>query len=184
MKRIYLTSRGLDVRYKDSAKSYSKIIELLKEKNVAIIPNAKSEAQNRKSSSIVIQELNNNKIKGKIFDLNECLPQSLYEYDALYFTGGSPKNLMKSIHSNKFFEKINEFIEDNNIVIGQSAGAMIMNKEYYDVENETLLIQDNGFDFFDKMIVPHYNNLSDNLKSQMSKNIFNINDDDDDLYDI
>lgn len=38
---IYLTSYGVDTRYKDYMNSYKDIISALKNKNVAIIPNAK-----------------------------------------------------------------------------------------------------------------------------------------------
>ncbi len=38
---IYLTSYGLDTRYKDYMNSYEDILHILKNKNVAIIPNAK-----------------------------------------------------------------------------------------------------------------------------------------------
>lgn len=38
---IYLTSYGIDTRYNDYMDSYSDIINVLKGKKVAIIPNAK-----------------------------------------------------------------------------------------------------------------------------------------------
>ena len=38
---IYLTSYGLDTRYKEYMHSYQEIIELLTNKKVVIIPNAK-----------------------------------------------------------------------------------------------------------------------------------------------
>ena len=37
---------------------------------------------------------------------------------------------------------------------------------------------DNGFDYYDKIIVPHYNNLSSELLDKIPKNILKINDND------
>ena len=36
----------------------------------------------------------------------------------------------------------------------------------------------NGFDYSDKMIVPHYSNLPEELKKQMPENVLKINDND------
>lgn len=59
---IYLTSYGLDIRYKDYMNSYKDIIDVLKNKNVAIIPNAKLLSQDRTNSSIAQEELAKNGI--------------------------------------------------------------------------------------------------------------------------
>ena len=54
---IYLTSYGLDTRYKDYMDSYNDIIIVLKGKKVAIIPNAKLISENRTNSVIAKDEL-------------------------------------------------------------------------------------------------------------------------------
>ena len=36
----------------------------------------------------------------------------------------------------------------------------------------------NGYDYSNKMIVPHYNNLPKELKKQISKSVLQINDND------
>lgn len=68
---IYLTSYGLDNRYKDYMNSYEDIINVSKNKNVAIIPNAKLISQDRTNSSIAQEELIKNDIKCKIIDLDK-----------------------------------------------------------------------------------------------------------------
>lgn len=178
MKNIYLTSNGLDIRYKDSMNSYPQIIELLKDKEVAIIPNAKLKNQDRSVATVVITELRKHNINGTIFDLEENSITELEKYDAIYLSGGEPKYLMDAIYDNNFFETIKTFIEKGNIVIGQSAGAMIMNKNYGDTSTGKFLIQNNGFDFFNKIIIPHYDTLSNDLKSQLPKDTFNVKDKD------
>ena len=54
---IYLTSYGVDTRYKDYMDSYSDIINVLKGKKVAIISNAKLSSQDRTNSLVAKEEL-------------------------------------------------------------------------------------------------------------------------------
>lgn len=174
---IYLTSYGLDTRYKNYMDTYEDIINVLKNKNVAIIPNAKLISQDRTNSSVAQEELTKNGIKSKIIDLDKNV-LNIKDYDALYLSGGEPKNLMDAIIKSKNYETITNFINNGGIIIGQSAGAMIFNKQYLDTTTGNLLIMDNGFDYYDRIIVPHYNNLSSELLDKIPNNILKINDND------
>ncbi len=174
---IYLTSYGVDTRYNDYMDSYSDIINVLKDKKVAIIPNAKLVDQDRTNSSVAKEELNKNNITADIIDI-DSMKLNINDFDALYLSGGEPKNLMDSIVNANLFNDIKNFIDNGGIIIGQSAGAMIFCKDYYDTTTKELLIMNNGYDYSDKMIVPHYNNLPKELKEQMNDNLFIINDND------
>lgn len=85
---------------------------------------------------------------------------------------------MDAIIKSKNYETINNFINNGGVIIGQSAGAMIFNKEYLDTTTGELLILDNGFDYYNKIIVPHYDNLSSELLSKISEDILKVNDND------
>ena len=174
---IYLTSYGVDTRYKDYMNSYKDIIRVLKNKNVAIIPNAKLVSEDRTNSNVAKEELTKNGINSKIIDLN-MQDLNIERYNALYLSGGEPKNLMDSIIKSNNYEIIKNFIDNGGIIIGQSAGAMIFNKNYLDTTTGELLIMDNGFDYYDKIIVPHYNNLPKELLNKIPSNILKINDND------
>lgn len=174
---IYLTSYGLDTRYKDYMNSYQDIIDILQNKNVAIIPNAKKVIDDRTSPLVAQEELLKNNINSKVIDLDTD-EFNINDYDALYLSGGEPKNLMDSIINSHNFKIIKDFIDNGEIVIGQSAGAMIFNKEYLDTTTGDLLIRDNGFDYYTKIIVPHYNNLPKELVEQIPEDILKINDND------
>lgn len=174
---IYLTSYGLDIRYKNYMDSYDDIINVLKDKNVAIIANAKLLSEDRTNSNVAHQELNKNNIKSKVIDLyNDKF--NIDEYDALYLSGGEPKNLMDSIINSNNYGNIKNFIDNGGIIIGQSAGAMIFNKKYLDTTTGDLLTMNNGFDYCDKIIVPHYNNLPSELLDEIPNNVLRINDND------
>ena len=174
---IYFTSYGVDTRYSNHMNSYNDIINVLKGKKVAIIPNAKLISEDRTNSKVAKDELNKNSIKADIIDIDSN-NLNLKNYNALYLSGGEPKNLMDSIINANLFNDIKDFIDNGGIIIGQSAGAMIFCKKYYDTTTKELLIMNNGYDYSKKMIVPHYNNLPKELKEQMIDDIFIINDDD------
>ena len=174
---VYLTSYGLDTRYSNYMNSYEDIINILRNKKVAIIPNAKLISEDRTNSNVAKEELNKNNITADIIDIdsNKLI---LSNYDALYLSGGEPKYLMDSIINANLFNEIKDFIDKGGIIIGQSAGAMIFCKNYYDTTTKKLLIMNNGYDYSKKMIVPHYNNLPKELKEQMINDLFIINDND------
>ena len=174
---VYLTSYGVDTRYKDYMNSYEDIINILKNKNVAIIPNAELESQDRTNSIVAQEEFTKNGIKSNIIDLDKQ-DLNIEKYDALYLSGGEPKNLMDAIINSNNYEIIKAFINNGGIIIGQSAGAMIFNKEYLDTTTGDLLIMSNGFDYYNKIIVPHYNNLPSELLDKIPENILRINDND------
>lgn len=174
---IYFTSYGIDTRYSNFMNSYEDIIEVLKDKKVAIIPNAKLKEQDRTNSIVAKEELKKNNIEADIIDIDfEIL--NISNYDALYLSGGEPKYLMDSIISARLFDDIKKFIDNGGTIIGQSAGAMIFNKKYLDTSTKKVLLMDNGFDYFSKIIVPHYNNLSQDILDNIPNDIIKINDDD------
>lgn len=174
---IYLTSYGLDTRYKEYMNSYQEIIELLTNKKVVIIPNAKLTDQDRTNSLVAKEELEKNYIEATIIDIYEKnVP--LEEIDVLYLSGGEPKHLMDAIYNTNLFEKIENFINQGGIVIGQSAGAMIFNHEYLDTTTDKLLVQHNGFSYADRMIVPHYDHLPKEIIEQIPKDVIKIKDND------
>lgn len=102
---IYLTSYGLDTRYKDYMFSYNDIIKILKNKRVAIIPNAKLKSQDRTTAEVAKQELEKNNIRATIIDI-EKEKLNLYLYNALYLSGGEPKYLIDAIYKANLFDMI------------------------------------------------------------------------------
>ena len=172
---IYFTSNGLDTRYPDALDSYDEIIEVLKNKKVAIIPNAKLKDKDRTNSIVAKKELEKNNIESNVIDIDEE-ELNINEYDALYLSGGEPKYLMDSIINSNLFDTIKSFIDNGGIIIGQSAGAMIFCKEYLDTSTGKLLIMNNGFDYSKKIIVPHYDKLSKDILDNIPNDVLKIND--------
>lgn len=84
-------------------------------------------------------------------------------YSAIFIGGGNTYKLLKGIKDNGIFEKINEYLNNDGIVIGCSAGAIIFG---YDInsclamdKNDVNLIDTKGFNKLNgKSIFAHYTN--------------------------
>ena len=172
---IYLTSYGVDTRYDNYMNSYDDIVDVLKGKKVAVIPNAHLLSEDRTNSVVAKEELVKNGIEADIIDLDYD-DFNISRYSALYLSGGEPRNLMNSINNAGLFEDIKNFIDNGGTVIGQSAGAMIFCKKYLDTTTGKLLSMNNGFDYTNKMIVPHFENLPNDILKQLPDDVIKIYD--------
>lgn len=84
-------------------------------------------------------------------------------YSAIFIGGGNTYKLLKGIKDNGIFEKIIQYLNNNGIVIGGSAGAIIFG---YDINsclamdrNDVNLLDTKGFDVLKgKSIFAHYTN--------------------------
>lgn len=174
---VYVTSYGIDTRYRKYMNSYDEIINILKDKKVAIICNAKLKTQDRTNSFTIKEELKKHNILADIIDLDEKR-FIIKKYNAIYFSGGEPKFLMDSIINNGYYDVILDFMNNGNVIIGQSAGAMIMSKRYVDTSIGSVKISDNGFTIFNKIIIPHYDSLDSELLKLIPNDVFKIKDND------
>jgi dipeptidase E len=82
-------------------------------------------------------------------------------YSAIFIGGGNTYKLLKGIKDNGIFEKINEYLDNDGIVIGCSAGAIIFG---YDINsclamdrNDVNLVDTKGFNKLNgKSVFAHY----------------------------
>ena len=102
----------------------------------------------------------------------EELAQKDYtNYCALFIGGGNTYKLLKGLKESGSFEKIEKFINNDGIVIGGSAGAVIFG---YDIDiisamdsNEVALDDTKGFNFVNGIsIFPHYTNKKSKLTNE------------------
>ena len=95
---ILLCGYGGDSRRFDEVEVKKQIVNLCKNKSVAIITNAKPK-ENVETCVQVSKFLTSHKIKNKLFDLDEQ-DFSWQTFDVIYFGGGSPLKLMRAIERN------------------------------------------------------------------------------------
>ena len=94
---------------------------------------------------------------------DELASKNYYDYCAIFIGGGNTYKLLKGIKDSGSFEKMKDYITNDGIVYGGSAGAIIFG---YDInsclamdDNEVNLEDTKGFNVLDgKSIFAHYTN--------------------------
>ncbi len=105
----------------------------------------------------------------------ELASKKLNNYSAIFIGGGNTFKLLKGIKDNGIFDKIIEYLNNNGIVIGGSAGAIIFG---YDInsclamdDNDVNLIDTKGFNALNgKSIFGHYTNEDSQEAHERFKN--------------
>ena len=98
----------------------------------------------------------------------ELASKDLEKYAALFIGGGNTYKLLLGLKSTKAFANIKNYLNNNGIIIGGSAGAVIFG---YDINiissmdpNDVNLIDTKGFDMLSGIsIFPHYTNKKSTL---------------------
>ncbi|MBQ7360010.1 MAG: Type 1 glutamine amidotransferase-like domain-containing protein [Lachnospiraceae bacterium] len=61
-----------------------------------------------------------------VYDLHDEIGANIREsYDVIYFCGGDPRYLLRRINEKVFRKDLMEFIDDDGVVLGVSAGSII-----------------------------------------------------------
>ena len=100
--------------------------------------------------------------------------QNLDKYTAIYFEGGNTFKLLKAIKESKFDLRIIEFLNNNGLIYGFSAGAIIFGNSiesaYFNDDNDVDLRDLNGLNLVGgKDIFCHYSE-NDNEENEYIKN--------------
>ena len=99
---------------------------------------------------------------------------NLDDYSSIFIGGGNTFKLLKGIKDNGLFIKIKEFLNNDGIVIGASAGSVIFGKDISLIDvmdmNDVDLKDTKGFDCLNGIsIFPHYKNTSSKLSEKENK---------------
>lgn len=110
-----------------------------------------------------------------ITSADEIISKDLKDYACIYMGGGNTYKLLGELKSSGAFEKIkNYLINEDGIVYGGSAGAIIFGKDLdscnTDDKNEVGLIDNSGFDLMNGYsLLCHYTNREEK-RTNLSKN--------------
>ena len=144
-------------------------------KPMLYIPLAMDEAEHSYDSCYewIEGELSGIKLAGidMVRSFEELAQKNYDNYCALFIGGGNTYKLLKGLKDSGAFTKIKEYIEDEGIVIGGSAGAVIFG---YDINiislmdpNDVELKDTKGFDVMNGIsIFPHYTNKKSKLSEE------------------
>jgi len=102
--------------------------------------------------------------------------KNLEKYCAIFIGGGNTYKLLKGLKDSGAFNKIQEYINNNGLVVGCSAGAVICGKDIEIISsmdpNEVNLTDTKGFDVMSGVsIFPHYINLKSKLTDKENQSI-------------
>ena len=122
-----------------------------------------------------LAEFNISKIE-MITSAEELCTKNLADYAALFIGGGNTYKLLAELKSCDAFQKINAFLEEEGIIFGGSAGAILFGKTIdscrYADPNEVGLKETSGFNkVFGTYIGAHYPN-DDPAKTQRATECF------------
>lgn len=172
--RILLNGGGDGYDIKDTYEMFSSMID--RNKPLLYIPLAMNSNKYDECYKWITKELSGYSINS-IYMVRSSLELSninLYDYCAIFIGGGNTFKLLKELKDNNNYNKIKEYINNNGIVYGGSAGSIIFGKDLLSCkldDNNDVGLQDiNGFDILNGIsILCHYTNR-DNIKTKESTN--------------
>lgn len=156
-------------------KTYERFSEVIDHnKPVLYIPLAMEEDKYEECYRWITNELKNYNINNiyMVRSSKELSNVNLYDYAAIFIGGGNTFKLLKELKDNNNFYKIKEYINNDGIIYGGSAGSIIFGKDLLscklDDNNNVNLIDINGFDVLKGVsILCHYTNR-DEIKTKES----------------
>ena len=144
--RVLLTSAGLETEeikecFVDMAGKEMSLVKAL------FIPTAAIDADAIEVLPKCMNDLLKCGILGKnidVFDLHAGMEfEKLQQYDVVYLCGGNTRYLLERINATRFHKSLMEYINDNGLVIGVSAGSLIFSNNIEDF-NEAYLLEIQG----------------------------------------
>jgi len=160
---------------KQTRKIDSLFFEFVKNKKVVFIPHSREKEEFENSLNWITENLFL-PFKHDKFEmwtkLDDKSIKDLYDVEGIIIGGGNTFRLLKELKDSKFIETLRKFIEDDKIVYGISAGAIILTKNIITAnpidENKVQLVDLNGMNLLNERdIFCHY-------EEKYDKEIFKI----------
>lgn len=114
-----------------------------------------------------------------IYQASEITNKNLEDYCAIFIGGGNTFKLLKDLKISGAYEKIQEFINNNGIIFGGSAGAIIFGKNLkscaLDDDNAVNLKDISGYDVLNGYsILCHYTNRTKEKDAESKEYLLNL----------
>lgn len=164
--RLFLSGGGAGKQNELALQRLNEIIE--HDKKVLYIPLAMKPEKYDKCYEWIKGELSNVEISGidMIRTIEELSEKDFNNYSFIFIGGGNTFKLLKLLKESNNFNRIRQYIENDGIIFGGSAGAIIFGKdikscEYMD-ENAVNLEDTKGFNILNNLsIAAHYTSWSE-----------------------
>ena len=172
--KLILNGGGTGKQVSDARSLLNSIID--HNKKVLYIPLAWPDSTYNGCLEFMTKELSDVNKQGidMVKSTNELLNKNFTDYACVYIGGGNTYKLLNDLKKSGVFEKLkNYLIEDDGIVYGGSAGAIIFGKDLdscnTDDDNKVGLIDNNGFDMINGYsLLCHYTSR-DSKRTELSK---------------
>ena len=160
---VFLNGGGAGAQTSDAYKRLNQIID--KSKPCLYIPLAMTQEKYDSCYEWITTELNDIKVShiDIVRSAEEILAKNLNDYSFVFIGGGNTFKLLHDLKKSGAYEKISQYIHNNGIVFGGSAGAIIFGKDLEScilADSNDVNLQDiNGFNILNGMsILCHYTN--------------------------
>lgn len=174
--RVFLCGGGSGEQTKEAYEKLGEIID--HSKPILYIPIAMNYDKMDNCSEWIREELKDHNIVDIdiVRTFKELENKSLEEYSAVFIGGGNTFKLLFELKLTGFYDRLKEYINNNGIVFGGSAGAIIMGKDIKscecDDDNEVGLIDTKGFDVLNGFsFLCHYTNRDEDKNEANKKYI-------------
>ena len=172
--KLILNGGGDGKQVKNARKLLNSIID--HNKKILYVPFAWQDSTYNGCLDFITNELKDVKNKGidMVRTTDELMSKNLTDYACIYIGGGNTYKLLNDLKVNGAFDKIKKYlVEDDGIVYGGSAGAIIVGKDLdscnIDDENIVGLIDNTGFNMINGYsLLCHYTNR-DERRTEQSK---------------
>ena len=126
---VFLNGGGAGAQTSDAYKRLNQIID--KSKPCLYIPLAMTQEKYDSCYEWITTELNDIKVShiDIVRSAEEILAKNLNDYSFVFIGGGNTFKLLHDLKKSGAYEKISQYIHNNGIVFGGSAGAIIFGKD-------------------------------------------------------
>ena len=176
--KVFLNGGGCENQTIDTYKEINKIID--HSKPVLYVPLAMNEEEHPyddcfkwiKNEISVIDIPNIEMVR----TFNELYEKDYNNYSMIFIGGGNTFKLLKGIKENNCFNKLKDYIYNDGIIFGSSAGAVIFGKDIKSIEimdeNDVALEDTKGFNLLNgKSLFVHYTNYKSKLTEEENKKL-------------
>jgi len=161
--RIFLNGGGAEDKTKEANKKLNSIIDHTKP--ILYIPLAMTKDKYDSCYEWIMGELKEVKVPHieMIRSVEELSEKAFDNYSAIFIGGGNTFKLLTELKQNSIFDRIKDYINNNGIVFGGSAGTIIFGEDlescFLDDSNDVQLTDINGFNILNGIsFLCHYTN--------------------------
>lgn len=177
--KIFLNGGGAGYKTVEANRKLNDVID--HRKPILYIPLAMEEDKYDSCYEWIIGELKDVKAPHieMVRSVEELSSKNLEDYGVIFIGGGNTFKLLSNLKQNDIFEKINNYLKNDGIIFGGSAGTIIFGEDlescYLDDDNDVKLEDIKGFDILNGIsFLCHYTNRTVEKDTESTKYLLEL----------